>query len=111
MNCHNNTNDDQTSPQHERKPRFSSFKKSGAISKAVRNKLNLSKSAERSNEKQNSCGGESSSSFDTAEKNDSFENSNGKTSEHQENTTSTPTSAKSLPGKVVKKKSKLCLLL
>lgn len=112
LNCHN-THEDQTSPQHtERKPRFSSFKKSGAISKAVRSKLNKSsKSSERqqqSSEKQNSCG-ENSSSFDGAEKNDTVEN--GKTNENQENSATTPTSAKSVPGKVVKKKSKLCLLL
>jgi cGMP-specific 3',5'-cyclic phosphodiesterase, invertebrate len=108
LNCHN-AHEDQTSPQHERKPRFSSFKKSGAISKAVRSKLNLSKSAERSSEKQSSCG-ENSNSFDGAEKSETLEN-NGKMSEHQENSASTPTSAKSVPGKVVKKKSKLCLLL
>jgi cGMP-specific 3',5'-cyclic phosphodiesterase, invertebrate len=112
LNCHN-THEDQTSPIHERKPRFSSFKKSGAISKAVRSKLNKSsKSSERqqqqSSEKQSSCG-ESSNSFEAAEKSDTLEN--GKSSEQQDNSASTPTSAKSIPGKVVKKKSKLCLLL
>ena len=71
LNCHNNQNNDtteQTSPQHERKPRFSSFRKSGALSKAVRSRLNLTKSAgstsDKVSEKHNNCS-ESFHSLDT----------------------------------------------
>lgn len=114
LNCHT-SHDEPASPQHERKPRFSSFKKSAAISKAVRNKLNLSKSGEKqhqsSTEKQGSCSAEGSNSFDASmEKCDNAEHT--KVSEQHDNySATTPTSAKSVPGKVVKKKSKLCLLL
>ncbi|CAH1730741.1 unnamed protein product [Chironomus riparius] len=113
LNCHNAQHDDQTSPVHERKPRFSSFKKSGALSKAVRSKLNLSKSSTQSTEKQNSCG--ESSSFD----HDKFENNNTENGSaakidstiQEHSSSSSATSAKSHPTKVTKKKSKLCLLL
>lgn len=107
LNCHNNAQqEDQNSPVHERKPRFSSFKKSGALSKAVRSKLNLTKSSTQSSEKQNSCG--ESSSFEH-ERVDSTENGNSKDS--HEPSASSSTSSKSHPNKVMKKKSKLCLLL
>lgn len=114
LNCHQ-THEEQISPQHERKPRFSSFKKSAAISKAVRSKLNLSKSEKQqhqtSTDKPSSSSGDASNSFDVSiEKSDSIEN-NGKVLEQQEQAVTTPSSAKSVPGKVVKKKSKLCLLL
>lgn len=113
LNCHQ-THEEQISPQHERKPRFSSFKKSAAISKAVRSKLNLSKSEKQqqtSTEKPSSSSGDASNSFDASiEKSDSIEN-NGKVLEQQDQAVTTPNSAKSVPGKVVKKKSKLCLLL
>lgn len=102
LNCHNAQHDDQGSPVHERKPRFSSFKKSGAISKAVRNKLNLSKS---STEKQNSCG--ENSSFEH-EKLDTLDNGNSKDVEASSTSSG---SSKTHPNKVMKKKSKLCLLL
>jgi hypothetical protein len=102
LNCHNAQQDDQGSPVFERKPRFSSFKKSGGISKAVRNKLNLSKSSTQSAEKQNSYG--ESSSFEH-EKSDNVENGNSK--DHE---TSSASSSKSNK-QVTKKKSKLCLLL
>lgn len=106
LNCHNAQQDDQGSPVHERKPRFSSFKKSGAISKAVRNKLNLSKSSTQSTEKQNSCN--ESSSFEH-EKLESAEN--GTLKESNEQSSASSSSSKSHPSKVQKKKSKLCLLL
>lgn len=106
LNCHNAQQDDQGSPLHERKPRFSSFKKSGGLSKAVRNKLNLTKSSTSSTEKQNSCG--ENSSFEH-EKADSAENGNSK--DYHEQSASSSTSSKSHPNKVTKKKSKLCLLL
>lgn len=106
LNCHNAQQDDQGSPLHERKPRFSSFKKSGGLSKAVRNKLNLTKSSLSSTEKQNSCG--ENSSFEH-EKADGAENGNSK--DYHGESTSSSTSSKNLPGKVMKKKSKLCLLL
>lgn len=115
LNCHA-SHDEPASPQHERKPRFSSFKKSAAISKAVRSKLNLSKSGEKqhqsSTEKQSSsASAEGSNSFDASvDKFDNLENVKVAT-EQQDNSATTPTSAKSIPGKVVKKKSKLCLLL
>jgi len=112
LNCHNAQHDDQTSPVHERKPRFSSFKKSGGLSKAVRNKLNLSKSSTQSTEKQNSCG--ESSSFDHDNKPDNNSTENGSAAKidstiHEQS--SSASSAKSHPAKVMKKKSKLCLLL
>lgn len=105
LNCHNA---EQASPVIERKPRFSSFKKSGAISKAVRNKLNLSKSSTLSTEKQNSCG--ESSSFEH-EKADGTENGNSKDFNDQRPSSASSSSSKSHPSKVTKKKSKLCLLL
>lgn len=89
---------------HERKPRFSSFKKSSALSKAVRNKLNLSKSSTQSTEKQNSCGDSSSFEHDKVESNE-----NGKDTFDQSSASSS--SSKTHPNKVTKKKSKLCLLL
>ncbi|CRK92094.1 CLUMA_CG005663, isoform A [Clunio marinus] len=108
LNCHNAQQDDQGSPVHERKPRFSSFKKSGALSKAVRSKLNLTKSSTQSSEKQNSCG--ESSSFDQEKGGDS--NENGSSKEFNEPSTSSSTTSKPPPpNKVTKKKSKLCLLL
>lgn len=103
LNCHNAQQDDQGSPVHERKPRFSSFKKSSALSKAVRSKLYLSKS---STEKQNSCG--ENNSFEH-EKADAAGNENGKDTFDQSSASSS--SSKSHPNKVMKKKSKLCLLL
>ena len=106
LNCHN-AQEDQISPVHERKPRFSSFKKSGAIGKAVRNKLNLnSKSSTQSSEKQISVA--DNSSFEH-EKADSMDNGNSRDS--QEATSGNSASSKSHPSKVTKKKSKLCLLL
>lgn len=117
LNCHSTQHhDDQNSPPHERKPRFSSFKKSGAVSKAIRNKLNLSKS---SSEKQSStC--ESGSSFDhekveshatmtSASENGNFK---GDLKESSSSSGGTLTGDKQAPQtKVTKKKSKLCLLL
>ena len=116
LNCHNAQHDDQASPVHERKPRFSSFKKSSALSKAVRNKLNLSKSSTQSAEKQNSCGESSSFDHDNKPENNSTENgSAGKIDSIQEQSSSSvfgsASSTKSHPTKVTKKKSKLCLLL
>lgn len=107
LNCHNAQQDDQPSPVHERKPRFSSFKKSSAISKAVRNKLNLSKSSTQSTEKQNSCGENSSFEHERLESVDNFKES--KDSNESNSKDSAP--SKGHPGKVTKKKSKLCLLL
>lgn len=118
LNCHSNQHhDDQNSPPHERKPRFSSFKKSGAVSKAIRNKLNLSKS---SSEKQSSQG-ESTSSFDhekveshATTTTSSSENGNfkGDLKESSSSSGGTPAGEKQAPQmKVTKKKSKLCLLL
>lgn len=116
LNCHNTQHDEQTSPVHERKPRFSSFKKSGALSKAVRSKLNLSKSSTQSTEKQNSCG--ESYSFDHDNKSENVNTENGsaaKIDTDKEHSTSSgsgsASSTKSHPTKVTKKKSKLCLLL
>lgn len=103
LNCHQQ--DEQVSPVHERKPRFSSFKKSGGLSKAVRNKLNLTKSSTQSTEKQNSCG--ESNSFEH-EKLENAENGNSK--DYHEPSTSSSSSSKSNK-QVTKKKSKLCLLL
>lgn len=116
LNCHNAQHDDQTSPVHERKPRFSSFKKSGALSKAVRNKLNLSKSSTQSTEKQNSCGESSSFDHDNKPENNNTENGSAAKidstiQEHSSSSSSAASSAKSHPTKVTKKKSKLCLLL
>lgn len=106
LNCHNAQHEDQGSPIIERKPRFSSFKKSGAIGKAVRNKLNLSKSStQSSSEKQNSCA--ESSSFEH-ERADNAENGNSK--DANEASSASSSSSKN-HNKVTKKKSKLCLLL
>ena len=102
LNCHNAQQEDQGSPVFERKPRFSSFKKSGGISKAVRNKLNLSKSSTQPTEKQNSYG--ESSSFEH-EKSDHVENGSSKDN-HE-----TSSASSKLSKQVTKKKSKLCLLL
>lgn len=104
LNCHNAQQEDQSSPVFERKPRFSSFKnKSGGISKAVRNKLNLSKSSAQPTEKQNSYG--ESSSFEH-EKLDHIENGSSK-----DNHETSSSSSSKLSKQVTKKKSKLCLLL
>lgn len=107
LNCHTAQSDEQLSPIHERKPRFSSFKKSSALSKAVRNKLNLSKSSTHSTEKQNSCG--ENSSFEHEKVSDFHEN--GSSKDGHEASSASSTSSKSHPNKVQKKKSKLCLLL
>lgn len=115
LNCSNNQNDEQNSPVHERKPRFSSLrsKKGGAISKAVRNKLNLSKSSTQSAEKQNSCGGESTSSFDHEHRHESISTENGNAAkiDSAQESLSAGSNKASHPTKVTKKKSKLCLLL
>lgn len=103
LNCHNAQQDEQGSPVHERKPRFSSFKKSGAISKAVRNKLNLSKSSTQSTEKENS-----SFEHERLESVDNFKEASKDASESNSKDSAT---SKGPPGKVTKKKSKLCLLL
>lgn len=110
LNCHTNHHDD-VSPVHERKPRFSSLRKSGALGKAVRNKLNLSKSSSstQSTEKQSIHG--ESSSFEN-ERSESKDES--VTKEIHEQSSAKPPIATKPPqpiNKVAKKKSKLCLLL
>jgi hypothetical protein len=104
--CELNCSNDQASPVHERKPRFSSFKKSGALSKAVRSKLNLSKSSTQSTEKPSD-----SSSFDHENKQESASAENGSSGKASDEQSSGGGSNKSHPTKVTKKKSKLCLLL
>ncbi|KAG5672291.1 hypothetical protein PVAND_002428 [Polypedilum vanderplanki] len=112
LNCSNaQQNDEQSSPVHERKPRFSSFKKSGALSKAVRSKLNLSKSSTQSTEKQNSCPESSSFDHDNRQESISAENGNSSAKSDSIQEQSSTGSNKSHPTKVTKKKSKLCLLL
>ena len=115
LNCHNNQNNDtteQTSPQHERKPRFSSFRKSGALSKAVRSRLNLTKSAgstsDKVSEKHNNC----SESFHSLDTEKAELNENGNKVEQSHDSAQLPPPSKAHPSsKVTKKRSKLCLLL
>lgn len=117
LNCHNNqsndTTDQQTSPQHERKPRFSSFRKSGALSKAVRSRLNLTKSASGSTSEKtekHSNLSENVHSLDT-EKADLTENGSKLEQSNDSTLPPQPLSKAHPSSKVTKKRSKLCLLL
>lgn len=99
LNCQHS--DDHNSP--ERRTRFSSFKKSNALSKAVRSKLAKTMQAaaggSSSGDKQKSIG----------EGNNSHENEKTETSESCNNNESSKSTPAQL--KVTKKRSKLCLLL
>lgn len=101
LNCQHN--DDHNSP--ERRTRFSSFKKSNALSKAVRSKLAKTMQA--------AAGGSGSAEKQKiiGDNNNSHENEKTEPSESCNNNESSKSSTPAQQLKVTKKRSKLCLLL
>lgn len=52
LNCQHNDADSPNSPPHERRPRFSSLKKSAGLPKSVKSRLNLIKNQAEKKEKE-----------------------------------------------------------